>query len=231
LFPEVFDQLRARVLRPARLSRRELRASRVRIVAARPPSASGRTTTMPMGPDPWPFDPCVHGRVTGGATLLRPGGPSACPGHGGRGLTIRPTAVGAGVGRGVGRTVGWGVAMAVGDGVPCDAGVGVETTATIGPSDAAGELDGATDGAIDGSLDGSVDGSTEGPTGEVGSGVTVGAGETTGGGPTAIEDGLGVPGTFATSDGGRLGATNPAVSATVARMRFRSPMATTKRAR
>lgn len=184
---------------------------------------------MPLEPDPWPFVP--HGRVTGGATLLRPGGPSAWPGHGGRGLTTRPTCVGAGVGRGVGRIVGLAVAMAVGDGVPRDAGVGVGTTATIGPSVVAGELDGATDGAIEGGIEGSMDGSTEGPTGEVGSGVMLGAGDATGDGPTANRDGLGVPETAPTSDGGPLGATNPAVSATVARMRFRSPMATTRRAR
>ena len=147
--------------------------------------------------------------------------------------------VGRGVGRTVGRTVGRAVAMAVGDGVPRDGGVGVGTTATIGPSDATGEVDGATDGAIDGCTEGSTggcaegstDGSTEGPTGEVGTGVTVGAGDATGDGPTADGDGLAVPGTAATSDSGRLGPTKPAVSATVARMRFRSPMATTRRAR
>jgi hypothetical protein len=92
-------------------------------------------------------------------------------------------------------------------------------------------MDGTTDGGIDGSTDGSVDGSTEGPTGEVGSGVTLGAGDATGDAPTANWDGLGVPGTAATRVGGPLVATNPAVSATVARMRFRSPMATTRRAR
>jgi hypothetical protein len=142
-----------------------------------------------------------------------------------------PTAVGAGVGCGVGRTVGRAVAMAVGAGVPCTAGVGVGTTATIGPSDATGEVDGATDGVVEGSMDGGVDGSTEGPTGDDGRGVTLGTGDSAGDGPTAIEDGLGVAVTAATSFGGRLGEKNPAVSATVARMRFRSPMATTKRAR
>jgi hypothetical protein len=181
------------------------------------------------------------------------------PGQGGRAVCDLPvTGAGVGVGRGVGRTVGRGVGWAVGLGVAWAVGwgvgatgVGVETrgvgvavgtpgvgvgiTATIGPPlgeiDAVGKADGTT-------ADGSTDGTTPE---ELGSGVAplgVGvAAEVALGAalaPTAVapgrEDGAWLP-AAAIPLGGGVGATKPAVSATVARMRLRSPMATTKRAR
>ena len=120
------------------------------------------------------------------------------------------------VGRGVG--VGW-----AGVGVGW-AGVGVGMTATIGPPvGIAVEADGSDDGSDDGPL---VDG--------VGAALlppgTAGVGPVAGEGVTRPDVGLGLPTAPAISPG-RVGAMNPAVSATVARMRLRSPMATTSRAR
>jgi hypothetical protein len=56
--------------RVARAILREPSANLVRIVAARPPSASGTTTTIPFPPDPFPLSALPHGRPAGGATLL-----------------------------------------------------------------------------------------------------------------------------------------------------------------
>jgi hypothetical protein len=146
--------------------------SRARIVAARPPRASGRTTTIPFPPAPLPFG--EHGRPGGGSTLLWPGGPLASPGHGGRGLATLPVtgagvavgcAVGCAVGWAVGRGVGWwggrGVGTA-GDGLGfVEPGVGVGATATIGPPVGAADVAGSPDGAGEGAMDGSVDGATD----------------------------------------------------------------------
>lgn len=153
-----------------RTIRRDPNSSRALIVAARPPSASGRTTTIPVPPEPFPFVASEHGRTGGGSTLLWPGGPLASPGQGGRGLTTLPvTGAGVAVGRAVGWAVGGGVGWRVGRGVDTAAGglgfvvpgVGVGATATIGPSlgvaDAAGSPDGAEEGAMDGSVDGATD--------------------------------------------------------------------------
>ena len=128
-------------------------------------------------------------------------------------------AVGRGVGRGVG-TSGGTVADGVETGVT---GAAVGPPATIGPSVAGAEGCGSTDslgaalagGSVVGDgLEVALDGVAEGPLGaEVG----------------WLTDG--VPEARATSAGGRVGATTPAVNATVARMRFRTPMATTSRAR
>jgi hypothetical protein len=165
-------------------------------------------------------------------------------------------AVGRAVGCGVtvGRGVGAGVAAGVGVGpVPgpriggFDAaggcGVGVGTTATIGLL-GAGVADGTGDGSTDagatdagGSIDplGSGDAGGSEPVTLLGCGspeldeegvVAVGAG-----GLTAAElAGVGeLPAAIPVP--GWAGATNPAVSATVARTRFRRPKATTRRAR
>ena len=106
--------------RVARTIRRDPSISRARIVAARPPRASGRTTTIPVPPDPLPF--AEHGRPGGGSTLLWPGGPLPSPGQGGRGLETLPVT---GSGVAVGRAVGRGVGFAVGRGVGCAVGWGV----------------------------------------------------------------------------------------------------------
>ena len=145
--------------------------------------------------------------------------------------------VGATVGRGVGATVGRGVGWAgvgvgwagVGVGATTgatvgSAGVGVGMTATIGPPvGIAVEADGSTDGSND-----------EPPVDDVGAALPPpeinGVGSVAGVAVTGADVGLGRPTTPATSPG-RLGDRNPAVSATVARMRLRSPMATTNRAR
>ena len=168
--------------------------------------------------------------------------------------------VGRGVGFAVACGVGFAVGFAVGSGVRCgvavgasvaatvgfgvaDAAVGLGRFATIGPlgtTGGTGSADGATDGM--GFADGAIDGSSEGPTVgatvlEVGVGVGVGTGSATVGlagrelALGAIGDVLGVGLASAMSPGGRDGATTPAVSATVARTRLRSPMATTSRAR
>jgi hypothetical protein len=203
--------------------------------------ARGRTTTIPLPPCPFPFDvPCVQGRTGGGTTLWWPGGPLASCGHGGRGLLTLPSTgsglgVGRGVGCGVGRTVGRGVdTSGDGDG-RVDPAVGVGITATTGGSvgaavDAVGLADGSTEGSS-GTTDGPTDGAT--PDG-VGSGLVLV--ELVGAGSLAIGDaagrvGAGVPRLPAMPPFGRAGATSPAVNATVARMRFRSPRATTRRAR
>ena len=222
---------RSRRARFARPNRPALDINRVRIVAARPPMARGSTTTIPLLP--WPF-PCVvpgvQGRPGGGRTLWCPGGPLASPGQGGRGFGALPVTGSAAVG--VGRGVGWAVGRAVetagdGDG-RVDPGVGVGMTATAG-----GSVGMTAD--AEGSADGATDGSTEGTTADgVGSGLApvepVGVGSLAGGDVGAC-DGAGVPRLPAMSPFGRAGATRPAVNATVARMRFRSPMATTSRAR
>jgi len=56
--------------RVARTILREPSANLVRIVAARPPSASGSTTTIPFPPDPFPLTDLPHGRPGAGVTLL-----------------------------------------------------------------------------------------------------------------------------------------------------------------
>jgi hypothetical protein len=142
------------------------------------------------------------------------------------------TGSGVGVGRGVGRAVGRGVETIGGCAVAVAPGVGLGSPA-IGPSVGTDEAGGSADGGTDGSRVGSVDGSTVGgdavgsielPADDVGLGSVLGAGL------TGAVDGLGEAPVTAMSRSGD-GATTPAVSATVARMRFRSPMATTRRAR
>jgi hypothetical protein len=140
------------------------------------------------------------------------------------------------VGFGVGLTVGDGVSWTTGELVGATvgdvvgpvgsvaAGVGVGTTATIGPL-AAGVAEGSTDGATaEGSTDGWLDsdgGWLASPgvgLAPLGSGLVAAAGIDGAGELTAIPR-------------SGVGATTPAVSATVARMRFKSPIATTRRAR
>ncbi|HUQ78820.1 MAG TPA: hypothetical protein VM427_08140 [Patescibacteria group bacterium] len=99
---------------------------------------------------------------------------------------------------------------------------------SLGASDEAGSPDGAFDELSEGVSVGVT---------TVGVGVGVGAApvslgvacaELAAGGP---EEALGVGRASAIAPGGRVGATIPAVSATVARTRLRIPMATTSRAR
>jgi len=179
---------------------------------------------------------------------LWPGGPDPADGHGGRGFVdLATTGVGAGVGFGVGlavgRGVGAGVAIGGGGGVAPPppwtrgegdgrvAGVGVGPSATIGLL-GAGLADGVTvdaDGAVDSDAAGwdatgplgdpDVAGLIEGLSDVVGPDETGLVGWADGPLPTAMP-GLGV---------GVV--TSPAVSATVARTRFRRPRATTSRAR
>ena len=110
-------------------------------------------------------------------------------------------------------------------------GTGVGPPATIGPSvgvaDVVGAADGSIDGVADGSTDGPVPGSVE--TG-VASGVAVVTGAAVLGDAVATAPGE-LEARATSPPSGRLGATAPAVSATVARMRFNTPMATTRRAR
>jgi hypothetical protein len=132
--------------------------------------------------------------------------------------------VGEGVGPPLGRTGGL---------EPIEPGVGVGPWATSGPL-AVGLADGSLDG--DGSTDGNGSGETRAPDAD-GTGVdapepgedgvvAVGCDEL----PVVAELGV-MLGPSATRDGGPGGVSRPAASATVARMRFRSPKATTRRAR
>ncbi len=151
------------------------------------------------------------------------------------GLGVRAgVAVGVGAGVRAGVAVGLGVldaagAVAVGPGVgvagvtpgDVDPGVGVGPPAVIGPSLGCVDPDGATEGSCEDPTDG------EGP-------VLPPPGPDASGTGDAACDGVGSAGLAlarATPPSGPVGVTNPAVSATVARMRFRSPMATTRRAR
>jgi hypothetical protein len=143
--------------------------------------------------------------------------------------------VGAGVVAGwVGRAVGGG-----GDGVCTMRGL------PFGPgADADGSSDGSDDDPPDGSTDGPPEGSVDGAIDEnggseppaplvgwvVGSVVGPSEGPSEGGADASAVVGPGRALATAICPG-RVGATTPAVSATVARMRFKSPMATTKRAR
>jgi hypothetical protein len=121
--------------------------------------------------------------------------------------------LGVGVARGVGLGVGWDVGL--------DDGVGPTTTGVLAVGD--------------GSIDAGVDGATTGLAEPAGVGVVATAGDDGASAEVVGEPGGGLEGDWlgaaATPRSGWLGATNPAVSATVARMRFRSPMATTRRAR
>ena len=215
-------------------------------MTAKVASPSGSTKTIPFLPG---SDAGPHGRVGGGSTLLWPGGPLDSPGHGGRGFVVWETgaAVGAEVGLGVGFAVGFGVGSRVGLGVAAGpagivegvvmpvtgSGVGDGFTATIGPS--LGVAVGSTEGSPDGSTEGSSAGSEAPALGvpELALGVVPEVALGAGSEPTgdAVETGAEVWDARATSAGGRTGATAPAVSATVARMRFNTPMATTSRAR
>jgi hypothetical protein len=121
----------------------------------------------------------------------------------------------------------------LGDAVATDGGVGVGPWATSGPLGAA--LGAAlADGSIEedgpgdtGGADPDEPGTVGDPPGPVVDGLdAVGSEELLG----AMTPGFGeVPPAMLRS--GWVGVTNPAVSATVARMRFRSPIATTRRAR
>jgi hypothetical protein len=141
--------------------------------------------------------------------------------------------VGCGVGCGVavgGVGVGLGVGFVTGGGVGfgrpvTGSGVALGPRATVGEvGDGVGSADGATDGSLAGVAAGvsaggvAVDGSVlaDGSDGVLDPGVAT----ATGGGDWR-----------ATPSTGGEGATAPAVSATVARMRLRTPMATTRRAR
>jgi hypothetical protein len=183
---------------------------------------------------------------------LWPGGPPSTDGHGGLGFLGFPTAgVGVGVGRAVGRAVGVGVpvGLVVGAGVADGrgvgpppwpriggvaagpAGVGVGPSATIGPL-----AFGLTDGSIDGVTAGEPTGDDPvAPVDCVGPGSVVAVDPDELGAVGSIEadeiapDGVGLP--PATSGLRWGGARTPAVSATVARMRLRRPIATTRRAR
>lgn len=243
--PAVGRRLRRdrRDLRDPRPVSRDRPTRRVRIVVASPPRTIGSTTTNPWPGEPLSLsEPAPHGRPGGGVTLWWPGGPLVPSGHGGRALWTLPRtgsgvgcgfAVGRGVGRVVGRAVGCAVGRALGAaglGAAVTVGVGVGITATTGPAsgDPAG---GARDGSIDDSAVDPVGAGVASPD-PVGP-VAVGLGVAAAGLPVTGRDGAaeeaGLP--TATWPSGRLGATIPAVSATVARMRLRSPMATTRRAR
>jgi hypothetical protein len=140
--------------------------------------------------------------------------------------------VGFGVGFAVGSAVGRGVLSGAGVVVGgfgtlvTGWGVGVGPSATMGPPVGAAEAVGSAEGVTDGSSDGCGPGSDA-------AGVVAGLGLVPGepSGWDAVATGGGVSEARATSVCGRLGATAPAVSATVARMRFSTPMATTRRAR
>ena len=209
--------------------------------------------TTPLPPLPWsPLPP--HGRVVGSWPLLWPGGSPPADGQGGRGFLTLPSTgavVGAGVGRAVGRGVGSGVGFGgvavgwdVGRGVAVDPGVavgaGVLTTigdvvgvgvgpwATIGPL-GVGFADGSTDGSTeDGGLDdpGGADSDPTGAVGEELAGEVEGFEEAPG---TSTLGAVDVP--AAMPRFGCPDARSPAVNATVARTRLRSPIATTRRAR
>jgi hypothetical protein len=136
--------------------------------------------------------------------------------------------VGLGVGRGVAPGVGvGGVTLAPGELGGRVAGAGVGPPATIGPSVDVADGSGATDALEDSLGDALEPGSVVGVAFDVAAGVPDGDPE----GVTTGWLGAGVPEAWATPLGGLVGATTPAVSATVARMRFRTPMATTRRAR
>jgi hypothetical protein len=124
------------------------------------------------------------------------------------------------VGRGVGTTGGIVAPGELGGRVR---GVGVGPPATIGPSLGVADDCGSADPVGEALAPGSVVGDELEPT--LG-GVEDGSAGIDAGG---LADG--VPDARATSVGGWFGATTPAVNATVARMRFRTPMATTSRAR
>jgi hypothetical protein len=174
-------------------------------------------------------------------------------GHGGAAfLTLTATGLGVAVGRAVagGFAVAGGRAVAVAAGtgvvtgrtgafvgatVAAGSGVGVGTTATIGGSEATGAGSEATGSEPRGAETvGATDGSREGvPGGSVGSG-TVEVGDAVAGFGSVVGLAVvaaGVADARATRSAGGVGATTPAVSATVARMRLRTPMATTRRAR
>jgi hypothetical protein len=146
-------------------------------------------------------------------------------------------AVGRGVAVGLGATVGEGVCVTTGGAV----GVGVGPPATIGP------LGGGATGCVDGDAlaagKGSVDGGGLCDSGAADSEAPGVVGDWP---AVDVEDGLDVAapddalGAIALGSGelpratprsGCAGVIRPAVSATVARMRFRSPIATTRRAR
>ena len=241
-----------RLVRP--WARRIPVTSRRRPVAAAPSSASGSTITTPLPPLPRsPFDP--HGRVVEPSPLLWPGGPPPAVGHGGIGfLALTPigVAVGTGVGRAVGFAVGFGVGgvggvavgREVGRGVGVECGVvdgaGVLTTAGVGVGPW------ATVGALSvGLADGSPDGTGLADAGGVDS-EAPGVGDALAPDVAGLADGLAPAGSeelpgapaLGCEDGptaippfGWAGAIRPAVSATVARIKLRSPIATTRRAR
>jgi hypothetical protein len=136
--------------------------------------------------------------------------------------------VGFAVGRGVGRGVGpSGGVVALGELGGRVFGVAVGTTATIGPWVGAADGAGSTDPLAEALGEALVPGSVVAVELDVGAGDPDGASA----GDWAGWVGAGVPDAWATPLGGRSGATTPAVNATVARMRFRTPMATTRRAR
>ena len=117
---------------------------------------------------------------------------------------------------GVGTVAGDAEEPASGD---VEVGVGVGPTATItGLAD--GDVLAGTNGTPDGPCD-----PTDGDCAAVAPGDSA---DPLAAGPI---DGCGVALAAAMSRGGTFGATTPAVSATVARMRFRRPIATTRRAR
>jgi hypothetical protein len=202
-----------------------------------------------------PFEPCApvfpHGRV-GSRTLLWPGGPPSAVGHGGRGFCTFPSAgVGVGVGRVVGRAICAGVAVgrgvgageAVGRGVgppawprvggvaigTIGAGVGVGPSATIGPLGVVlpdGSADAVSGGDSPG-WDGVDPGDSVAPPGV--DGLDRGGWAVSAEPGSTLADGVALPPAISRFDG--VCATSPAVSATVARTRLRSPIATTRRAR
>jgi hypothetical protein len=163
-------------------------------------------------------------------------------GHGGAALRTLPVAgSGVGFGRGVGRGVARGVGRAVGvttGGAAVGSLVapgsgrvkgGVEPVATVGGSLAGGAADAGADGL--GAVPGSDDGTTPLGLGTEPGSVAPGVGATEEVGAVATADGAGARLPSAIWPSGRVGPTIPAVSATVARMMLRRPMATTRRAR
>jgi len=157
--------------------------------------------------------------------------------------------VGRGVGLGVGRGVGLGVglAVAVGPGVRVGLGVAVARAVPVGAGVAVARasvgvgvgptatITGLEDGLTLGAADPEADGSAEAAAGELGGALAeppeLGASDARwaaeADGPVVAGDELAA----AIALGPGLGTTTPAVNATVARMRFSSPIATTRRAR
>jgi len=167
--------------------------------------------------------------------------------------------VGCGVGRGVGGAVGRGVGGGVDTGVGCGVGTGVDAGVCVGAgvevgravfvapgvgvtaawvglgvgptATTTGLAEALALGSIDPVADGSLEAGPVGAEGTLAEPPEPGDSETLWGAEPDAPAADGEALAAATPPGPGLGTTTPAVNATVARMRFRSPMATTSRAR